>query len=383
MRAILLVPALALVCAGGLAVAGPSANPIAIAKREAQAAAERAEALQKQATQATGEAERARIEAAALAARIEQAESDITAAQLRIAEVEQLRAAQRARLAKRQEPVIRLTAALQTMARRPPALALVQPGSIDEIVRVRALLASTLPTVRARTADVRQAMAESEALRAEAVDAAAALAAGQDALRRQRQALAEIELAQRQRSAGFAEAALLESDRSLALGEEARALARRLSTAEAEARTRAELMALPGPSPRPAADSGEPNTKTPPYRLPVEGRLLTGMGEISDAGVHARGTAFATAPNAPVVAPRAGRIRFAGRFRSYGEVVIIDHGGGWTTTITGLAALRVRKGNSVRAGEPIGRAGRDTPVVGVELRRNGEPYPIAPLILPG
>lgn len=383
MRAILLVPALALVCAAGLAVAGPAADPVAAAKREAQVAAERAEALQRQATEATGEAERARIEAAALAARIDQAESDITAAQLRIAQVEALRAAQRARLAERQAPVILLTAALQTMARRPPALALVQPGSIDEIVRVRALLASTLPTVRARTADVRQAMAESEALRAAAVDAAAALAAGQDALRRQRQALAQVEQAQRQRSASFAEAALLESDRSLALSEEARALARRLSTAEAEARTRAELMALAGPILRPsAAPQGMPH-RPPPYRLPVEGRLLTGMGEISDAGVHARGTSFATAPNAPVVAPRAGRIRFAGRFRSYGEVVIIDHGGGWTTAITGLAALRVRQGDSVRVGEPIGRAGRDTPIVGVELRRNGEPYPIAPLILPG
>jgi septal ring factor EnvC (AmiA/AmiB activator) len=51
--------------------------------------------------------------------------------------------------------------------------------------------------------------------------------------------------------------------------------------------------------------------------------------EISDAGVHARGLTIEAAAGAEVVAPRAGRIAFAGLYRSYGRVVILDHGGGW------------------------------------------------------
>ena len=78
--------------------------------------------------------------------------------------VEQLRAEQRARLARQQEPLIRLTAALQTMGRRPPALALVQPGTVADLVHVRSLLASTLPQVRARWRKMRRLRAELDAL---------------------------------------------------------------------------------------------------------------------------------------------------------------------------------------------------------------------------
>jgi len=97
--------------------------------------------------------------------------------------------------------------------------------------------------------------------------------------------------------------------------------------------------------------------RPPYYLLPVEGRLLTGTGEISDSGVHARGLTFATAAGARAVAPRSGRIAYAAPHRGYGEVVIIDHGGGWTTTLTNLTGLAVRRGDQVRARQPLGRAG--------------------------
>ena len=131
---------------GGWAVAQAPAGPtLAQAQREAAVARKRSEQLEGQARRATGEAARANAAAAALASRIEAAEADITAAQARIALIERLSAEQRARLAASQGSLIRLTAALQTMARRPPALALIQPGSLNEVVHVRALLASSLP----------------------------------------------------------------------------------------------------------------------------------------------------------------------------------------------------------------------------------------------
>jgi septal ring factor EnvC (AmiA/AmiB activator) len=117
------------------------------------------------------------------------------------------------------------------------------------------------------------------------------------------------------------------------------------------------------------------------YRLPVTGRLVTGLGEVSANGVRARGLTFAVAAGAPVVAPAAGRIAFAGPFRSFGRVAIVDHGEGWSTLVTGLGALTVRTGDEVATGAPIGRAaGGEDPRVTVELRRRGRPEDIAALL---
>jgi septal ring factor EnvC (AmiA/AmiB activator) len=381
-RRLLLPAALIAALAGGLALAqtaAPEGLTLAQAEREAEAAALRSKRLEAQAAEATGDAARARAEAEALIADIERIEAEITRAELRVTLAERLRAGQRARLAERQRPLIGLTSALETMARRPPALALVQPGSVGDIVRLRAMLASTLPAVRERTAGLRAELAAGDRLRDEAGRALGGLAASREALQRRRLELAGLEDNQLRRSEGLAEAALSETDRSVALGEEARELSARMRTRAYQAALRAELAGLPGPILRPPpgeAPSPRPG-RAAPYRLPVDGRLITGMGEISDAGVHARGLTFETRANAPVVAPRAGRIVYAGRFRSYGEIVIIDHGHGWASTLTDLTALRVRQGDTVRAGDPLGRSSRH---VTVELRRRGHPQPITPLL---
>ena len=379
-----LLPALGLaLLAGGLAAAQgrqDEAAALVLAKREADEATRRSQQLDRQAARATGEAAKARAAASAVAARIEAAEAELTAAETRIRIVEALRAQQRARLAERQEPVVRLTAALQTMARRPPALALVQPGSIDEVVHVRSLLASTLPVIRARTAGLREEIRAGNALRQQADAARAALLETQNELRKQRIAFARLEAQQRRRSEALASSALFESDRALALGEEARDLMALMGTREYQARLRSSLSALPGPLPRPGSEGPPAAGGGLRYRLPVAGRLVTGTGEISDAGVHARGLTFETAPGAPVAAPRAGRIVYAGAFRGYGEIVIIDHGGGWTSVVTGLSGLAVRVGERVAMGAPLGRAAADEPRVSVELRRAGRPVAIAPLL---
>src|SRR3546814_11150962 len=85
-------------------------------------------------------------------------------------------------------------------------------------------------------------------------------------------------------------------------------------------------------------------------------------------------------PLAQVVAPTRGRVAFAGEYRGYGRLVIIDHGNGWTTLLAHLDRLSVAVGSIVRQGDPIGTAGRDRPRVIVELRRNGRPVTIIPLM---
>jgi murein hydrolase activator len=81
-----------------------------------------------------------------------------------------------------------------------------------------------------------------------------------------------------------------------------------------------------------------------------------------------------------VVAPAAGRVVYAGRYRGFGEILIIDHGAGWTTLITSLAVLDVGVGVEVSEGSPIGKAGNDRPTVTVELRQGARPVDITPLI---
>ena len=116
------------------------------------------------------------------------------------------------------------------------------------------------------------------------------------------------------------------------------------------------------------------------YRLPVAGTVVTGMGEVSRTGVRSKGLALRTQAQAQVIAPHAGRIVFAGLFKGYGRIVIIDHGGGWTSLVTDMAMLNVRVGDSVIEGSPLGRTGAGAPVVTVELRRSGQPVDITPMI---
>jgi septal ring factor EnvC (AmiA/AmiB activator) len=99
--------------------------------------------------------------------------------------------------------------------------------------------------------------------------------------------------------------------------------------------------------------------------------------------VRGRGLTLAVAPVARVVAPHAGRVAFAAPFRSYGRIVILAHGGGWTTTITGLDRLAVRRGQWVTQGTTIGAAGPDAPHITTELRRGTRPVDVLALAQAG
>ena len=361
------------------------------ARRQSEEARDRAARLAQQASAARDAAEQARRRAAAVAARIQQAEADIQAAQARIAIIARLQRAQAKRLAARQEPVVRLTAALQMMARRPLALALVQPGSISDAVHLRAVLGQILPVIEQRTAGLRAELARSRALRATAQQASDALAQAQQDRKAQRAELAGLETQKRLAARDYRANAGMESERALALGERARDIVDLMDRLEAAGDLRERLTALSGPLPRPArpdkAGAAPPERDAmasgpPPYRLPVVGQLVTGLGEVNDSGVRARGLTLAVQPSAQAIAPTAGRVAFAGPYRDYGQILIIDHGGGWTTLITGLHRLSVRVGDDVRQGDPVGVTDNRRSDIIVELRRNGRPVDIVPLIGP-
>lgn len=359
------------------------------AKKQAEEARRRSERLKQDAGKAREEAERARRQAAALAASIQAAEADIQAAQARVAIIARLQRGQNARLAERQEPIVRLMAALQLMARRPPATALVQPGSISDIVHLRGLFASVLPVIRARTAGLRNELARSRQFRADADKARASLLAGRIALASQRTELRQLETRKRVAARALTSTATLEADRAVSLGEQARDIVDLMDQLRVAGNVREELAQLPGPllravrpgmTPLPQPPARPQQSGPPAYRMPVMGEVVVGMGELSAGGVRARGLTIATQPLAQVVAPTRGRVAFAGGYRGYGQIVIIDHGNGWTSLIANLDRLSVGVGTAVRQGDPIGSAGRGKPKVMVELRRNGRPVNIAALL---
>ncbi|WP_267381344.1 MULTISPECIES: peptidoglycan DD-metalloendopeptidase family protein [unclassified Sphingomonas] len=355
---------------------------LAIARRDGAAAAARAAVLERQAAGERDAARKARADEEALAARVDAAQADLATASARVAVTDRLLADQRARLGAAQVPIARLLAALESLASRPMIAAVAQPGSVDDLVHVRAVLGSAVPAVRIKTQGVRTELAETRRLQANAALAAQVLRDGHGRLERERAALASLEARHRGRAQALGRSAIGESDRALALGEQARDLVDRLEEEGSAQAAIATLETLPGPLPRPVARGVVPPPRPAgAYRLPVTGRLLTGFDEIADAGYRARGLSFSVAAGAPVVAPAAGRVRYARVFRGYGTILILDHGDGWTSLLTGLSQASVAPGAIVRAGQIVGHAGTGPdPQVGVELRRRGRPMDIAALI---
>ncbi|GAB5487386.1 MAG: peptidoglycan DD-metalloendopeptidase family protein [Parasphingorhabdus sp.] len=357
------------------------------AREESERARQRGDALRRQAETASNEADRIASQAAALAARIQAAEADIQAARVRIAIVQRLQRQQRARLAEKQEPVIRLTAALQMMTRKPTALALVEPRSLNEIVYVRSIMSAVMPEIERRTASLRQEVEQGEKLRVQANRAIASLNESQERLASRRQQLASLEANERISASQFSGDAGLEEERALALGEEARDILDLMDQIRESGAVREALMELEGPLLRPGqgeddiiARSGDRINITNAYQLPVIGDVITGLGEISESGYRSRGLTIAAQPEAQVVAPAAGRIAYSGRYRGFGNIIIIEHEQGWTSLITNMATASVEVGNTVVQGSPVGRSGSEDPTITVELRRNGRPIDIAALI---
>ena len=367
-----------------LASATAAPSPLAIererltaAKAEAAQASARAADLARRAAAERDAVAKAQAEEAMMGARIDRAEATVAAARARVEIIEALLERQSAILGERQKPVARLVAAFSSLARRPVAATIVQPGSVTDLVHVRAVLGSTLPAIRQLTAGLREELAQSRRLRAGAAAAAEGLERSRRELISERRALAAVRARHASTAVQLNREALAQSDRAIALGEETRDIIDRMALIGRAQAKLEELAVLPGP-PRSII---APQLSTPAYRLPVGGRLVTGFGEVSDNGVRSRGLTFAVGSRAIVSAPAAGRVILLRPFRRYGTIVIIDHGAGWNSLVTGIGASAVKRGDAVAAGEPVGRA-PDTvdPLVTVELRRQGRPVDMMALI---
>jgi septal ring factor EnvC (AmiA/AmiB activator) len=118
--------------------------------------------------------------------------------------------------------------------------------------------------------------------------------------------------------------------------------------------------------------------------MPAQGRQVLGFGEKTQYGGQSKGIVLETRQGAQVTSPCDGWVVYAGEFRSYGQLLIINGGGGYHVLLAGLSQIDVQPGQFVLAAEPVGTmsgwsqnaqpaAENSAPVLYVEFRKDGRP----------
>jgi septal ring factor EnvC (AmiA/AmiB activator) len=335
--------------------------------------------MRQEAASANAETDRLFARRAALGAEIDAANAQIATARARIAVIARHQREQASLLGRANAPLMRLNALLQNMTRQPVSLLLARPGNRRDYVRLRAAMASIEPVIAARTSALRDQMALQRQLQAQERVAIGSLRKAGKELAERRKALAALESDSRGKALSLNADAALEYERAIGQGERARDLVEHIDAQRESTQNAALLAAYDGPQPR-AGDRPVVAFRTSAYRLPVSGRVISGYGELNPTGYRERGIRLSVEPNARIIAPAPGRVSFAGRYRSFGNIVIIEHGGGWATLVTGLEALGVEAGAQVSQGVALGNAGGESPEIMIELRRNGRVMDIAALL---
>jgi len=350
-------------------------------KREREAAAE----LVKRTAAIRDEIRALREKLVKTAAATQTRESVLTRqeAELRVLEGREKTAA--ADFQKRQQQLAEILAALQRLSLRPPVTLASRSDDANDAVRTALVLRSLVPELERRAERLKQEI-EAYARLKEAVRARRGTVADADtALGRERQALVAL-LEQKQ-------ALLKETE------EEQSANKGRLEALTLEAENLRDLLAKlrqdkakPEPAPRTAALTEPEKGKIRSFAaargkltLPAAGTVAPHFGSDERFGEFSRGLMIAARPGAQAVAPYDGQVVFAGPFRGYGRILIIEHRDGYHSLIVGLARIDASVKQWVLAGEPVGIVGEydsQGAQLYVEIRQNGRPIDPANWFLP-
>ncbi len=108
--------------------------------------------------------------------------------------------------------------------------------------------------------------------------------------------------------------------------------------------------------------------------LPARGNIVSHYGDQQNQGVFSKGLTVATRSGAQVISPFDGVVAFAGPFRSYGDMIIVEHDGGYLSLLSGLGSIDVETGQILLAGEPIGKMPESGEAkLYIEIRKNNQP----------
>ena len=296
-------------------------------------------------------------------------------------------------LRQRRQEHATIFAALQRLAHRPPIALIALPTSPNDTVRTALLMRGAKARLETEARRLRLDLGTLIALRSEITQRRGRLIGSSKSLTRQRRKLArliksKLELERRFRTEGGAARA-----RVIELAREARDLTdlidRLAAPRGSDAKVSAQRPQLGGkinestiaarssatPLPTPTEDR-MPTGAAGTVRLPVHGRIVRRFGQDESPGEPAKGISIATRHDAQVVAPETGNVVFAGPFRRYGNLLIIEHGDGYHVLLAGLARIDADVGEEVLAGEPVGTVAPSSggiPTLYFELRRGGRP----------
>ncbi len=370
------------------------------ARGERQRLREEQQALQQEAARISRDLVRLAAKAQALEQRVEKAQRRIRLLQERRGEL-------RARLARNRAAIARLLAALQRLRRDPPPPFVTRPDDMLSAVRGALVMGAVLPRMNERAQRLRddlerlsrldrQLRQEREEHRKSLSALRQTTASLQGMLKLKRELLSRT----RQRLAAQDERLRRLLKQAATLNELVRAVEKERQR-QSPTPPQAEAAATPPKAEETGrATAGKGGGKpgrslarlapAPPFpslrgRLPwpAQGRKVADFGQRTKLLGTATGLYLSTLPRAVITAPARARVLLAGNFRGYGKLVILDVGQGYRILLAGLASVSVHAGETVRAGEPVGRMGehpapstitdegvaRTRPILYMELRK--------------
>lgn len=333
-----------------------------------------------------GQLQQAKVTAArniqALEAKISDLKSEV--ADLNTAEMEK-----QSLLRERQTQYAHILSAIHRLSLLPPEAVIVQPLKPGDLVRTAILLRSTVPQIESQAVQLRDDLLALSETRNHIMESRRRLEEAQLDIDRQRAKLSALFFDRSKKQSDTERARKKEAARLAALTGKVnnlRDLFRKL-----EADRQQQFQAKPRRKPQ------EPGAKKPPSEqvraapaatprsiskargklpLPVIGRIAGRYGEIIRPGITRKGIRIETATAAQVVAPYDGKVVFAGNFRGYGKLLIIEHSEGYHSLLAGMDRIDGVPGQWLLAGEPVGimeEAAGTKPSLYVEFRRKGQP----------
>ncbi len=323
-------------------------------------------------------------------------EEQAAAAEMKLIDLRARLNAGRSRLLEDQAALEDLLGLLASSGRRQPPALIISPGRANEAVRRAIVTSDAAPRLAARTAELSDEIERLNQLEADVRHERARLDAAEAVLALKEAEISQLAAAKRAAFEDISGDADALRAKVAALGEQASGLRDLLEDLEASAPR------APGRKPaiRPRLASISPNaggstasdavvTIDPQPDLaplgesalgrlarPVAGLVTRGFDDRMPGGGQSEGVYVRTRPGAQVLAPVDGRIEYAGKFRSYGEMLILRTSDGYHVILSGMSRIYATPGQTLRSGEPVGQMSSRSappPELYLELRREGEP----------
>lgn len=329
------------------------------------------------------------------AARIKAIESRLTAAEARLKPLDSREVQIQKSLESRQAVLAEVLAAVARLSRHPAPAVLLKPEDTLASVRSAMLLGAVVPELKNETETLAADLTELARVRVEITAERNTLNDNRADLEQERMRLSAL-VDERQRFQATSEKALdTERGRAAALAKQVQTVselvtrmekeiesaAKAAQAARREAETKATVAALTDPGRiSPALPFAQAKGR---LALPVAGTRVRDYGAPDGAGGSMKGIQIAGRVGAQVTAPCDGWVVYAGPFRSYGRLLIINGGGGYHVLLAGMEQITVELGQFVLAGEPVAVMGSgprvasatavttSQPVLYVEFRKDG------------